>query len=296
MSRKVTLIASLGFLAAGCQTLPLPGQVGRAERDIAEINQRVASIETEIDERTSVISQVNDGIRSNIRYRPIISWANTFSSGPAEQRTVSFRQTSRGGDLIKQSRRCRLYPPDFRNGYYARIHESDSTRAQLFVNRFDISTEQDGLVMRAPLSFRASSQIQGQWEPPCTGSSVGTNVGVTGEANPTTVFRLQFSGVEEGALKYSLDLVSPNRIGVEIAFQLQSYGVVRFTIPMENLAQRLVSGSADLLFDQNGEVSLPDGQIIGYRVTTVDPRISTSLEGVELRSDVSVALDRGLQP
>jgi hypothetical protein len=110
------------------------------------------------------------------------------------------------------------------------------------------------------------------------------------------VFRLQFSGVEEGALKYSLDLVSPNRIGVEIAFQLQSYGVVRFTIPMENLAQRLVSGSADLLFDQNGEVSLPDGQIIGYRVTTVDPRISTSLEGVELRSDVSVALDRGLQP
>jgi hypothetical protein len=288
--RKFVAAAAVVTVLAGCQSLAGPGQAGRLERQIGEIQARLAKTEAEIQERTSAISTRTDGIHARVAYRPVVAWAEAFSSGPEASRTINFQQTRSAGYISHVSRHCRV-PSLIRAGHYTEIDGANATRASVLIREFVITPGDDGLTLRSPISLNARTQVKGQYLPACTGSSVGTTVGVTGEANPTGVFRLRFANVENDAVRYSMDMVSPARIGLELAFHLNGWGRIRFTVPMEGLTRQIASGSVDLLLRQDGTILLPDGQVRRYRVATIAPQLQTDGWGLHASSGVELVIE-----
>jgi hypothetical protein len=294
MKPTAMLMGTVSLLCA-CQTLQLPGSTGRLKREISMIETRVLGIEAAVDSATGPLSNRNAGIHTQVRYRPLIEWADSFSTGPAVGRTVTFQQTGSTGYIVRQSKRCRPFGGS-RPGYYAEIDGGDVTRASVQLRRFTIRPRPNGLALGSTIRFDARTQIQGQFEAPCVPGSIGTTVGVTGEAEPTAVLLLRLAGAEGNAARYTVDLESPNRVGVEMAFGLNGFGRVRFTLPMEGLARQITSGSIGLLFDDEGKILLPDGQVVGYRVATLNPQLSTDTTGVQFSTDVHVAVERRIGP
>lgn len=280
-------VAALGVSA--CQTISLPGTNDRLLREIAEIEGRVAAAESAIDLATNDISTTEDSIRAAIRYRPIVAWAEAFSSGPSDNRTITFRQTSKSGNIDRRSHECRVPFGPYHDGWEARIHEEDSTRASVAIDRLVVEPLADGLRMTAPMRFDLRTQVEGSYRPACTGWLPSVNIGVTGEARPTAVFKLTLAGSDGDSLRYRLALESPQRIGVEMRAHFPRFRV-GFTVPVEGLATTLSEGEMDLLFDRTGEIRLPDGQVIGYRMNTVGPRVTTDVGGVKLTSGLDVVV------
>lgn len=289
---KTLLVISAASAALGvsaCQTFSLPGQNERLEREIAEIETRVGAAESATDLATVEIATTTEAIRTQIRYRPIVAWAEGFSSGPAAGRTITFRQTSKDGNIDEQSQRCVLPFGPYRDGWEARIHEENSTRASVVINRLTVEPLADGLRMTAPLNFDLRTQVEGSFRPRCTGWLPSVNIGVTGEASPTAVFRLTLAGTEGDSLRYRLELASPSSVGIEMRAHFPRFRV-GFTIPVKGLADRLAEGEIDLLFSRNGEIRLPDGQVIGYQLNTVDPTVTTDANGVRFASNLNVVI------
>lgn len=280
--------AALG--TAACQTISLPGANERLQREIAEIEGRVVVAEAVVDEATAEISASEAAVQAAVRYRPIVAWAEGFSSGPASARTITFRQTSKNGEIDSRSHRCVAPFGPYRAGWEARIHEEDSTRASVVIDRLAVEPQPDGLRMSAPLRFDLRTQVEGSYRPACTGWLPSVNIGVTGEARPTAVFRLTLSGAEGDALRYRLALVSPNSVGVEMRAHFPRFRV-GFTIPVQGLASSLADGEIDLLFDRTGEIRLPDGQVIGYQLNSVDPRVTTDVSGVRFTSNLNIVVE-----
>ena len=285
----VICAASAAMGVSACQTFPLPGQNERLLREIAEIEARVAAAESATDLATGEIAATTEGIRTQVRYRPIVAWAEGFSSGPAASRTITFRQTSKNGNIDERSHRCVLPFGPYRDGWEARIHEENSTRASVVINRFAVEPLADGLRMTARLNFDLRTQVEGGFRPRCAGWLPSANIGVTGEASPNAVFRLTLAGTEGDALRYRLALVSPSSVGIEMRAHFPQFRV-GFTIPVKGLADQLADGEIDLLFSRNGEIRLPDGQVIGYQLNTVDPSVTTDVNGVRFASDLNVVI------
>lgn len=289
---KFVAVASTVIGISACQSIPLPGQTERLTREIADIEARVATAENAIDLATSEISTTEEAIGSRIRYRPIVAWAEAFSAGPASGRTITFRQTSKSGNIDRRAMECRAPFGPYRDGWEARIHEENSTRASVVVNRFTVEPQADGLRMTAPLSFDLRTQVEGSFRPRCTGWLPSVNIGVTGEARPTAVFRLTLRGAEGDALRYRLEMVSPQSVGLEMRAHFPQFRV-GFTIPVDGLADTLAEGEIDLLLSRDGEIRLPDGEVVGYRLNLVDPRVSTDTVGVQFTSGVNVVIGDG---
>ncbi|WP_396594123.1 hypothetical protein [Brevundimonas sp. R86498] len=281
-------IVSMGVSA--CQTLPIPGQNARLEREIGQIETRVMVVENAIDAATSPISTTEQAIRTKVRYRPILAWAESFSSGPAAGRTITFRQTSKNGNIDQRSHECRVPFGPYHDGWEARIHEENSTRANVTIDRFIVEPLVDGLQMTAPLTFHLSTQVEGSYRPACAGWLPSVNLGVTGEATPTAVFRLLLAGGDDsGQLHYRLQLVSPASVGLEMRAHFPRFRV-GFTIPVRGLADRLADGEVDLLFSRHGEIRLPDGQVMGYRLDAVEPRVATDIAGIQFTSNLNLVI------
>lgn len=286
--------AGAGLALGGCQTVGGQAEIDRLNMEIVQIGQRLVAVESDINTSTAEISRRIEGVYAQASYRPIKSWANAFSSGPEANRTATFQQTDRGGDLASQSHRCVFPFGPYRPGYWARIHEARSTRATLLVEQFAVTSDASGLILAAPIKFEARTQVGANFRAPCQGGSIGTNVGVTGEARPDTVFRLALGPVQEGAIGYNLSMVAPGHIDLEMAVHLGQIGRVRFTMPMKNIAQELGAGKVDLLYDTDGSILLPDGGQLGYRVATSNPSLRTSADGFGVGTDVTVLMDRPL--
>lgn len=288
----IIAVASVALGGSACQSLPIPGQNDRLTSEIAEIEARVTAAESAIDLATSDISTTEEAIRTRVRYRPIVAWAEGFSSGPADGRTITFRQTSKNGNIDSRSHECRVPFGPYHDGWEARIHEENSTRASVVVNRLTIEPQADGLRMTAPLNFDLRTQVEGSYRPACAGWLPSANIGVTGEARPTAVFKLTLAGAQGDALRYRFELVSPSSVGVEMRAHFPRFRV-GFTVPVRGLADRLAEGEIDLLFSRDGEIRLPDGQVVGYRLNAVDPRVTTDLAGAEFTSNLNVVIANG---
>ncbi|HYD26330.1 hypothetical protein [Brevundimonas sp.] len=281
--------AVAAFGVSACQTLPLPGTNERLQREIAEISGRVEAQENGIEQATAEISATEESIRASVRYRPIIAWAEGFSSGPTDNRTITFRQTSKTGNIDQRRHQCRVPFGPYHDGWEARIHEEDSTRASVLIDRLAVAPLADGLRVSAPLRLDFRTQVEGSYRPACAGWLPSANIGVTGEASPTAIFNLTLAGTEDGSLRYRLALVSPSSIGIEMRAHFPRFRI-GFTVPVEGLANALADGEIDLLFDRTGEIRLPDGQVIGYRLNTVDPGVTTDLTGVTFTSGLNVVV------
>ena len=288
--RNGLLVFSLLLLCA-CQTIATPWETARVRRQITTLENRVSQVEAAVDSSTAALSGQNEDISVRVGYRPIVAWAESFSAGPATNRTVTFQQTGSSGYIIHQNHLCRLFGTK-QDGYYAEIDGRNATRASLLINRFSVVPMDDGLQLTSALHLDARTQVKGQFRPRCVDTSIGTTVGVTGETRPTADFRFRVAGAADNAARYTIDLVSPNSIGVEMRFHLGGFGRVGYTFPMEGLAKQISSGEVGLLFDNEGDILLPDSQVVHYRIRTRNPTLRTSTAGLQFATGVDIDVQR----
>jgi hypothetical protein len=282
------LFASLGV---GACALHAPGTTGRLEREIATIEARVVATEAAIDTAVGEMGRRADAIYSHVLYRPIVAWADALSAGPAARRTTTFHQTSVSGNLEDRDSRCRPLGGS-RAGHRAWIDGSNVTRASVAIDRFTVQPRDDGLVLAAAVKFDARTQVKGRYDPPCLPTTPTLSLPVTGTASTTATFRLRFASADSGRVSYSLDMASPNNLGIELRVHLSPIpGRVGFTMPMHGLARRMTTGTLDLMQSRTGAILLPDGTAVGYRLATVNPKLTTSTKGIQLATEIAIAID-----
>jgi len=285
--RLMVLTLSLAPLLGGCAS------TGGLEREIASIETRVQSVEREITEATADIGGAGKDIRARMRYRPLVSWAESFSARPGDQRTIEFRQTSRDGDVYEVEHECRFTIPGGwrrRDGKRAWVHEANSTKVDLEIGRFAIDPTEQGLDLRTDLKIDGRTQVAGNYRVAC-GPSVGGNIGITATARPSILTRVTFIEGPDALPRYRIALVSPDRIGLEMRGHFQWF-TVGFTIPFEKLAREIAQSELNLLFAKDGEIVLPDGPTRTYRLATIEPGVATSTEGMMFETDLVVEVEQ----
>jgi hypothetical protein len=287
MRAAATLAAALALaLLGGCQT----GKIERLNREIAETGERLVAVERQINAGTADIASESEGIRAQVRYRPLVAWAQAFSAAPPARRTIRFQQTDFKGNIKSQSRRCSRR--NVRPGYWVRFANDRATSASLYVASLAVRPEPDGLLFEVPLEIKGRAQFAGNVHSACFGWSAGTNVGIGLGAKPDTAFRLRFGQIAHDRLSYDLSLARPNRIDVKVSVGLNRFGDIDFTIPFRTMVQELAGGEVGLLYRRDGSIALPDGRRIGYHVETVHPAIRSDSEGVTVSSDFDIRIDQ----
>lgn len=273
------------FGLSGCAT------TSGLESEIAAIDGRVQKVEQDISTGTAEIGAPGKDVRAQISYRPIISWADAFSARTADDRTIRFRQTARDGDLYKREHECRFSFPNWHrhDGKRAWIHESDSTKVNIEIGRFAVEPTASGLDLRAALEVDGKTQVGANFRVAC-GPSVGGNIGASAKARPAALMRVVIRNGDVGTPQYSLAVVSPDTVGLEMRAHFNWFDV-GFTIPIKNLARELAGGELNLLLSKEGKIILPGGEVRNYRLATADPTVATSIQGLSFSSDVTLIID-----
>lgn len=282
---KISILA-LGIALSGCASYD------GLRREIASRERQLGETEAGIETNTAPIGAPGKAVNLHLGYRPITDWAQAFSRKPAAERTINFQQTSRDGDLYSQDHKCYLDWGGWhrRDGKRAWVHEARSTRIGLEIRQLTVVPQADGLRIEAPMAIDGKTQIGANYRPACAPGSFGTNIGVSAEATPETVFVLRMNKTEDGPIKYTMALVAPSSIGLEMRAHFNWFEV-GFTIPVKNLAQTLGSGELSMLLGQEGDVQLPDGTRRHYRIKTLAPEFVTDQNGVRLASDIAIVFD-----
>lgn len=288
MSHSVKLIAGAMAMFA----LPACANSSDLRREIAAIEKRVQSVEGEIGAATTEIGAPGKDVRTQLAYRPMIAWAAAFSARPSDGRTIRFRQSSRDGDIYEAKHVCKFENWSWirKDGKRAWIHEADSTKVDIEVGQFSVVPQDDGLVLRTRLELDAKTQVAANYRVACQGGSVGTNIGVTAEANPDTVMRVQLNQPEGEMPHYRLAVVSPDTIGLEMRAHFQWFRV-GWTIPFKNVARDIAKGELNLLLAKEGQILMPDGSERKYRLSTVAPALVTSKAGITLGTDLLISIE-----
>ena len=265
------------------------------EQEIATIDARVTDVEKQITAGTSAIGGPGKDVRAQISYRPLISWANAFSARPADQSTIRFRQTARGGDLYNEAHECKLDWSGWHkhDGKRAWIDEATSTKVDLEVGSFAITPTNSGLDLATKLVIDGKTQVAANYRPACL-PSVGGNIGVTAKAQPSALMQVQVGPGPNGSPHYRLAVVSPNSVGLEMRADFNWFKI-GWTIPFNGIARELASGDIDLMLAKEGTILLPDGQTKTYRVSTVDPSVATSTNGLSFQSDLQLEITAATQ-
>ncbi|WP_164115674.1 hypothetical protein [Sphingorhabdus sp. Alg239-R122] len=287
MKRYITMGVSIAVLLflAGCQSLA-GGNAG-LEREIAQIETRVSNLESDIVQSTPDISASTAALRTKMKYRPLASWAERFSAMPSANRTLRFQQTRKRRSIHRRRERCRLTGRE-RDTENAFIHENDSTRAALVLKNFTVTSRNDGLILTGRLDFDGRTQVAGTARNKCFGGwSPTVSIGVPVQADETVKFKLTLSQAEQGSLRYNMDNIAPETIGARLSTRVAGFNL-RTTMRIKGMLGRLVSGEVPLLFGNTGEIMLPNGEPVPYRISTTNPQFSSDMTGVELVSDVEI--------
>lgn len=283
-------IGKIGILTLGVALSGCASQNG-LRREIASLERQLGQTEAAAETSTAPIGAPGKAVNLHLGYQPIVNWAQAFSRKPADERTIEFQQTSRGGDLYSQDHKCYLDWGGWhrRDGKRAWVHEARSTQIGLEIRQLTVVPQADGLRIEAPMEIKGKTQIGANYRLAC-GPSVGTNIGVSAGATPETVFVLRMNKTEDGPITYEMALIAPSSIGLEMRAHFQWFDV-GFTIPVKNLAQTLGSGEFSMLLGQEGDVQLPDGTRRHYRIKTLAPEFAVDQNGVRLASDIAIVFD-----
>lgn len=288
MRIQIITIAASAMLLAGC------AGTGELRRDIALIEKRVDAVEAEVSAQTQELANLERDVQTKLAYRPLVAWADAFSARSDEERTIRFQQTDRGGALYEKDHKCYWDSGSWswikRDGERARIHEDGSTRIAVEIKQFVVEPTADGLILRAPMQVDGKTQIEGNFRARCTPVTLSTNIGVTGEARPDSVFRIVMTEQPEGKIGYRIALQSPSSIGMEMRALFQWFRI-GFTIPVENVARTLGEGEMTLLFQQSGTIIMPDGAERKYTLSNADPKFATSAGGLYVGTNVLLKIE-----
>jgi hypothetical protein len=279
-------------LLLGMALLALPGCAGMQAKqlraDIDALNAEIAAREVAIESTTGDLGTTTDGVRAQAAYRPIILWGARLSERPADQRTVSFRSTSKSGYLFRDRKGCGWLP---RGELYAELY-SDQTKARVTVDRFTFQPVASGLEMVSPLSLHAEARVHIHIKPPCLpGGGAGTNIFVDADKTTTARLALRFGPAAADRLPYELVVIDPASLPVTLQFHLGWLGTVGFPIEMKDLARKVTDGSVDLLMQKEGVLGpLPNGQSYAYTLKTTNPNFGSDLVGLRVAAGLDVEL------
>jgi len=280
---RLVLVTASTLALAGCAS------TGGLEGEIRAAEARIAALEAQIDADTAPIAQTTTGLRAHVSYAPLTRWADGFNARPADERTIRFQQTGHTGYLLRVSHRCSL--GNTRAGQEAQFSNHNVTRAAVVVRQLATEAQPDGLILRAPLEVTGETTVSARYRPPCLNWNGFPPVGIRAETRPNAAFQLRLRQLAGDELDYTVDLVSPQTINLELATDVGPF-TVRMTMPIKDVAARLAEGKLPLFFDTDGSVSLPDGQTLGYRLATQGPQVSTQPTGIEVQTDFVVEIDQ----
>lgn len=277
------LFAPLAGCAAG------GGTGANVETEIAAARARIAAVEAQIEAGAGPLATRTETIRTEVRYRPLIAWAQAFSARPASDRTLAFVQTGVGGKLVEQIQVCRLRGAQ--PGYWAAI-PSGATNASVVVQSLTLTPGAGGISVDVPLALQAATSVQGAFQLPCIPWQPTLTVGVSGSANPATSFRLNLGTVDQGTLAYSLDLVAPPKLAIASRVDLGRFHV-DFTLPMNSLTRRLTEGRIALPYSNAGSLTLPNGTDIPYAIAVQNPSVTLTADGIAISADLLLTIGDG---
>jgi hypothetical protein len=278
---KNCVIVALALSASACN------HTGALRTEIAQIEARVLAVEGEITTGAGAIAQPGKDIRTRVAYRPFQAWATGFGT-----KTFTYRQTQGGGDLERQSRKCILFG-EKRPGYRVFIHEDQSTKVDLTVGPLSFEPTETGLKFNSAINLFAKTQFAAAGRAPCIGGwSPTVSIGAEVRSRPNTVLELKVVQGDEFKPKYSVAVISPDRLDLEFRTGIQIPYVgdvdIRHTF-RENIDDvTLFEGQLDLLVENTSELVLPGGETRVYTFATADPAITTDQTGIAFETDVEI--------
>ena len=288
MRRDSLLIASLTLSLTACAST----QETTLRHDIELIEGRIAKVEQSIEEKVGSIASDTNGIRTRVRFRPLVAWTEAYNARPGVEKTISFRQTGRNGRLAGDDYNCGLFGS---GGWYVELNSSDATRADLLVNSFALYYGQNQLTLGAPLRLDAETRVHWHIDP-CIGGGFGGNVYGDGDASGRAFFRLELLPMVGDELRYRVRLVDPSHINVRVRAHIGQLGTKEFTFDMGGMAHLLTEGTLTLLVDQGGQIGpLPNGLTFTYRVKTSNPAVGIDELGFHASSNLELEIDPALK-
>ncbi|MEP2990630.1 MAG: hypothetical protein ABJO88_16875 [Parasphingorhabdus sp.] len=265
----------------------MPGQIKKLNAEIQLIENKIAADENEIRDSTDEIGSLENSLVAELKYRPIIKWAETISQRSPTDRELTFEQTSRGGYLGRRSPRCRPFGYST-HGWWYRIRDRDSTGLKVKIGALSVTPKEDGLEFSNRLSFEGTTAVEGKYRPVCLPWTPRVNARISARASANTVFGLNLKSDDLNKLAYALDLKSPNQINLRMSVGLGRIGNIRFRVPIKNVARNLAKGELDLLFKNNGNVELPNGDLVTYSLEMANTSVKASKDGVKAAADIEI--------
>ncbi len=285
---RALILLPLAATLAGCQTGG--GQIAVLHTEIAAANQRIDTLEIDIQRNAGALAAHTETIRAEVRYRPIAAWAAAFSARPAAERTLTFQQTAAGGTLIEKAA-----PACFKGllpGYSAAISQTSPANATVMVGGLTLTPGATGVLIDVPLQIGAQVSVEGKVQAPCFPAITLPAVTFSGATSPPAQFRLNLGGVNQGKLAYSVDLVAPQTMSVASRID---FGRFHFdlTLPVNNLARTLTQGQIALPYDNHGVIALPDGKSVPYTIAVRNPQLVTSADSIAVSADLTLTIGDG---
>lgn len=280
-------LSKVGGLIALTTGLTGCTHTGAVREEIAQIEQRLVMVEGEITTSMGDVALPGKDIRTRVAYRPFQAWATGFGT-----KTFTFRQTQGGGDLERKSRRCRPFG-DSRPAYRIFIHEDRSTKIDLAAGPLSFEPTDTGLRFHSAFDLWAKTQFAGAGRAPCFGGwSPTVNVGAEVRSRPTTVLDLKVTKGSNLNPRYSVTLISPDRLDLEFRTGIKIPHVddidIRHTFRPKIGDIELLSGELDLLVENITELEIPGGETRIYRLATINPAVFTDRTGIGFETDVNI--------
>jgi hypothetical protein len=219
----------------------------------------------------------------------LVAWTNSYNARPPAQKTISFRQTARYGQIASWDDDC------WQGGeraWYVEIDSSTATKADLLINNLRLYHAPGQVTLRAGLDLDADSIIHWHIDPTCWGGGVGDRERLSADARGPIYFRLALLPMQGDDLPYRISAVSPTSIKGDVTVDLGFFGKKSFPFKWNAVAETLSQGTLSLLVDQDGEVGpLPNGQTYTYRLRTVNPQAGIQDAALRVTSDLVIEID-----
>ena len=258
--------------------------------EIAALRTNIGVLETSITANTVEPSARTDGLHSRIAYRPLIAWSDAFSARPPGQRTISFQQIRRRGQLAKDDWDCGIFGD---GGWLVELNSDDASKGSVVIERLQLIPDATGISAKVPIAVKVETRLHWHFDP-CIGGGFGGNVFVdTGTERIATAARLGVAPIVDGKLPYSIDVTAPSAINVTARVHLGPIGTLGIPFRIDNIARRIDSGEIGLLFDNSGEIGpLPGGGTARYRLATLNPSVILDSRSIQVSTAIDAKIER----
>lgn len=258
-------------LLSGCAIVgnrdALDDQIDERTRYLKEIESRLIGAATPV-------MQVDRELHVRVFLRPLNQWLTEVTVPHFLLEAVG---TSAGGDLI--------YKPNFGKAWIEPAHDS---WVKVFLQRASITSAPNTLSWSAMIWTQAESRIRIH----VLGS--GGNVLCKGDIPTKRASGRIKVGMPTGMrFPYTMTILEPASLAVQVSCGLGGLGTVTFTIPVDNFADKPSEGHWDVGFKDEGYIEIPKeagGGRIPYKVGSKDEVLEIDTMSIRASMNADIKL------